>query len=90
MEDVQVVSDADVLIRMVRLGKVSVVLCSGLSGLGRSLPGLVQVLRDFVAHKVALIVLGRINTSSVSRKAFLDVLDSIAEFKHSAAVEVDP
>lgn len=86
-EDVQVVSDADVLMRMVRLGKVSVVLCSGFSGLGRSLPGLVQVLRDLVAHKIALIVPGRINTSSVSSKVFLDVLDSIAEFKHSAAVE---
>jgi hypothetical protein len=41
-ETVQVVSDADVLMRMVRLGKVSVVLCSGLSWLGRCLPGLVQ------------------------------------------------
>jgi DNA invertase Pin-like site-specific DNA recombinase len=86
-EDIQVVTDADMLMKLVRVGKVEIVLASNLNGLGRSVPGLVQVLRDFAAHKVALIVPGRINTSNVSSKVFLDVLDSIAEFKHSAAVE---
>ena len=55
--------------------------------LGRSLSHLMRVLKEFVAHKVALIVPGRINTSSVSSKVFLDVLDSVDECKHSAAVE---
>ena len=67
-----------------RAGKVEVVLCSGLNVLGRSLSHLMRVLKEFVAHKVALIVPGRINTSSVSSKVFLDVLDSVDEFKHSA------
>jgi DNA invertase Pin-like site-specific DNA recombinase len=47
-----------------------------------------RVLKEFVAHKVALIIPSAgINTSSVPSKVFLDALDSIAEFKHSVAVE---
>ena len=70
-ENVHVVTDLDALIRLVWAGKVEIVLSSHLNGLGRSLYQLVQVLRDFVA-KVALVVPGRINTSSVSSKVFLD------------------
>ena len=85
-EDIQVVSDADVLLRMVRLGKVEVVLASSLNGLGRSVSHLVELLRKFVTRKVTLIIPGRFNTS-VSPQVFLDTLDAISEFKHSAAVE---
>jgi DNA invertase Pin-like site-specific DNA recombinase len=47
-----------------------------------------RVLKEFVAHKVALIIPSAgINTSSVPTKVFLDALDSIAEFKRSVAVE---
>ena len=47
-----------------------------------------EVLREFVAHKVALIIPGAgIDTSKVPGKVFLDTLDAISEFKHSAAVE---
>jgi hypothetical protein len=43
----------------------------------------VQALREFVAHKVTLIVPGRgIDTSKVSSKVFLDTLDAVSEFKH--------
>jgi DNA invertase Pin-like site-specific DNA recombinase len=46
------------------------------------------VLRDFAAHKVALIIPSAgIDTSKVPGKVFLDTLDAISEFKHSAAVE---
>jgi DNA invertase Pin-like site-specific DNA recombinase len=86
-EDVQVVSDVDVLVRLVRSDKVDVVLCANFNGLGRSVSQLVQLLREFVAHKVTLIVPGAINTSSVSSKVFLDVLDSLAEFKASATTQ---
>ena len=87
-DDVQVVSDADVLIRAVRAGKVEIVLASTLNGMARSSLELVAMLKDFVVHKTVLIVPGRINTSSVSSKVFLDVLDSIAEFKRVATVAV--
>ena len=50
-------------------------------------PELVAVLRDLAAHKTVLIIPGRIDTSKLSSKAFLNVLDAIEEFKHSAAVE---
>jgi DNA invertase Pin-like site-specific DNA recombinase len=55
--------------------------------MARSSLELVAMLKDFVVHKTVLIVPGRINTSSVSSKVFLDVLDSIAEFKRVATVE---
>jgi DNA invertase Pin-like site-specific DNA recombinase len=87
-EDFRVVSDVDVLMRAVRAGKVEIVLCSTLNGMARSSLELVAMLKDFVVHKTVLIVPGRINTSSVSSKVFLDVLDSIAEFKRVATVEV--
>ena len=86
-EDFAVVSDADVLLRAIRVGKVEVVLASSLHGLGRSVPELVQMLREFTAHKTVLIVPGRFDTSKLSSKVFLDTLDAISEFKHSAAVE---
>jgi DNA invertase Pin-like site-specific DNA recombinase len=86
-DDVRVVSDVDVLMRAVRAGKVEIVLASSLNGMARSSLELVAMLKDFVVHKTVLIVPGRINTSSVSSKVFLDVLDSIAEFKRVATVE---
>ena len=86
-DDVRVVSDADVLMRLVRADRVGVVLANRLDGLARSVPGLAQVLREFVAHKTVLIIPGRIDTSKVSSKAFLNLLDAIEEFKHAAATE---
>jgi hypothetical protein len=44
------------LMRLVRAGKVQILLCASLSGLGRSVLELVAVLRGLVAHKVALII----------------------------------
>jgi DNA invertase Pin-like site-specific DNA recombinase len=75
-QDVQVIADTvsgskisrkglDQLMKAVRAGKVDVVLCYNLDRLGRSLSHLVQLLGEFAAHKVALIVPGQgINTSS--------------------------
>ena len=87
-DDSQVVRDLDVLMRLVRAGKVEILLCASLSGLGRSVPELVAVLRGLVAHKVALIVPSAgIDTSKVPGKVFTDTLDAISEFKHAVAVE---
>jgi DNA invertase Pin-like site-specific DNA recombinase len=85
-DGVRVLSDADVLLRAIRAGRVEVVLANSLSGMARSVPELVAVLREFVSRKVVLIIPGRINTS-VSPQVFLKTLDAISEFKHSAAVE---
>ena len=62
-------------------------LANSLSGMARSVPELVAVLREFVSRKVVLIIPGRINTSECHRKVFLKTLDAVEEFKHSAAVE---
>ena len=57
-------------------GKAEIVLAFSSNGLGRSLYQLVRVLRDFVAHKVALIIpAGGIDTSKVPGKVVLDTLD---------------
>ena len=82
----RVLSDADVLLRAVRAGRVEVVLANSLNGIGRSVPELVDMLREFVSRKVVLIIPGRINTSEAPQ-VFLETLDAISEFKHSAAVE---
>ena len=75
-EDVQVITDTisgaktsrkglDTLMKAVRAGRIDVVLCYNLDRLGRSLSHLVQLLGEFAAQKVALIVPGQsINTSS--------------------------
>ena len=78
---------ADALLRGVRSDRFEIVLASSLHGLGRSVPELMQMLREFIAHKTVLIVPGRFDTSKLSSKAFLDTLDAIEEFKHAATVE---
>jgi DNA invertase Pin-like site-specific DNA recombinase len=75
------------LMRLVRSDRVAVVLCANFNGLGRSVSQLMQMLREFVAHKVTLIIPGRINTSKVPSKVFLDMLDAIEEFKRAATAE---
>ena len=100
-QDVQVITDTtsgskisrkglDQLMKAVRAGEVDVVLCYNLDRLGRSLSHLVQVLGEFTAHKVALIVPGQgINTSSSNPASalLLNVLAAIAQFEHSIIVE---
>jgi DNA invertase Pin-like site-specific DNA recombinase len=75
-------------LRAVRDGKVEIVLASNLNGLARSSLELVELLREFVSRKIALIIPSQgIDTSKVPRKAFLGVLDAIEEFKRAATVE---
>ena len=70
-----VVTDLDELTPLVRAGKVKVVLALNLNELGHSVSPLVQVLRAFVTHDVALIVPSRgIDTSSVPGKVILGML----------------
>ena len=87
-EDIHVVKSREELLRAVASGRVEIVLCSSLNGLGRITLELVRVLTEFVTRKVTLIIPSAgIDTSKVPGKVFLDTLDAISEFKHSAAVE---
>jgi DNA invertase Pin-like site-specific DNA recombinase len=85
-DDVRVLKDAGELPRLVRLGRVEVVLANSLSGLARSVPEAAAMLREFISRKVVLIIPGRINTS-VSPEVFLKTLDAVEQLKHSATVE---
>jgi DNA invertase Pin-like site-specific DNA recombinase len=100
-KDVQVITDTisgaktsrkglDTLMKAVRAGKIDVVLCYNLDRLGRSLSHLVQLLGEFAAQKIALIVPGQgINTSSSNPASalLLNMLGAIAQFEHSIIVE---
>ena len=80
----------DQLMKAVRLGKVDVVVCFNLDRLGRSLSHLVQVLGEFAAHKVALVVPGQgINTSASNPagQLLVNMLCAIAQFEHAIIVE---
>ena len=61
-EDVRVFSNAGLLLRAVRSGKVEIILASSLNGLARSSLELVELLREFVSRKITLIVPGRAST----------------------------
>jgi len=86
-DEVRAISDASLLTRAVRAGKVDIVLCSKLDRLGRSIPELTQVIRDFAEWKITLIVPGQGVDASTPPEMILDVLEIIAEFKHSVAQE---
>jgi DNA invertase Pin-like site-specific DNA recombinase len=84
----QVVSNPDVLARLVRAGKVEIVLCSSLKRLGRNSSHFEEVLRDLVSRKVVLIIPAQgIDTSKVPGEVILRMLDSTAEFKRGIAGE---
>jgi DNA invertase Pin-like site-specific DNA recombinase len=85
-DGVRVVSDADVLLRAIRAGRVDVVLANSLSGMARSVPELVAALRELVSRGGALIIPDRINTAEAP-EVFLETLDCIEEFRHCVAQE---
>jgi DNA invertase Pin-like site-specific DNA recombinase len=86
-KDVAHVHNAEKLMRAVRAGKVKVVLASNLNGLAPDVSKLVDVLREFVDRKIGLIIPDRIDTSKMSRRAYLTLLDAIEEFQRSVASE---
>ena len=71
---------------LIRRGKVDVVVCFKLDRLGRSLSHLAQLIDEFSAHKVALVVPGQgIDTSqdNPAGKLQLHILCAMAEFERS-------
>jgi DNA invertase Pin-like site-specific DNA recombinase len=68
----------------VRRGKVDIVVCLKLDSLGRSLSHLAQIIDEFSAHKVALVVPAQgIDTSegNPAGKLQLHILCAVAEFE---------
>ena len=80
----------DRLMKAVRLGKVDVVLCFRLDRLGRSLSHLAQIIDEFIAHNVALIVPSQSIDTSASNPAArlqLQILCAVAEFEREVIRE---
>jgi putative DNA-invertase from lambdoid prophage Rac len=80
----------DRLMRAVRRGKVDVVVCFKLDRLGRSLSHLAQLIEEFVAHDVALVVPSQgIDTSGSNSAARLqlNILCAVAEFEREVIRE---
>jgi DNA invertase Pin-like site-specific DNA recombinase len=87
-EDIRAISDAAGILSAVRSGKVEIILAANLNGLAHSSFELVELLREFVRRKISLIIPSAgIDTSKAPRKAFLDVLDAIEEFKRASATQ---
>ena len=80
----------DRLMLAVRRGKVDVVVCFKLDRLGRSLAHLAQIIGDFAAHNVALVVPSQGIDTSASNPAArlqLNVLCAVAEFEREVIRE---
>ena len=87
-EGIRAISEPALLLSAVRSGRVEIILASKLNGLAHSSLELVELLREFVSRKIALIIPNQhIDSAKVPRKAFLGMLDAIEEFKHGAATE---
>jgi DNA invertase Pin-like site-specific DNA recombinase len=80
----------DRLMLAVRRGKVDVVVCFKLDRLGRSLAHLAQIIGEFAAHNVALVVPSQAIDTSASNSAArlqLNVLCAVAEFEREVIRE---
>jgi putative DNA-invertase from lambdoid prophage Rac len=80
----------DRLMQAVRRGKVDVVVCFKLDRLGRSLAHLAQIIGEFAAHNVALVVPSQGIDTSASNSAArlqLNVLCAVAEFEREVIRE---
>src|SRR5262245_44267591 len=80
----------DRLMLAVRRGKVDVVVCFKLDRLGRSLAHLAQIIGEFTAHNVALVVPSQGIDTSASNPAArlqLNVLCAVAEFEREVIRE---
>ena len=80
----------DRLMRAIRDGKVDVVVCFKLDRLGRSLAHLAQIIGEFAAHDVALVVPSQGIDTSASNSAArlqLNVLCAVAEFEREVIRE---
>ena len=85
--DVYATSNYGELMRTVRSGRVAAVLCSGLSGLGKSLPELARVLRELADRGVALVIPSLGIVDAASRQTLLNTMGCVLESKAAIAIE---
>jgi len=80
----------DRLMKLVRRGKVDVIVCYKLDRLGRSLPHLAQIISELDQHNVSLVATSQgidTNHDSPAGRLQMHVLIAVAEFERSLIVE---
>ena len=80
----------DLLMHLLRRGKVDVVACFKLDRLGRSLPHLAQIISELDQHKVAIVATSQgidTNHDSPAGRLQMHVLMAVAEFERTLIVE---
>jgi DNA invertase Pin-like site-specific DNA recombinase len=85
-EDVHVVTSLEELLRVVRSGRVEIVLCSRLERLAHSFRRLREVVAELVAHKTALIIPSQ-GVVNVPPEMILKMLDCVIDFRRCVARE---
>ena len=85
--DVYATSNYGELMRTVRSGRVAAVLCSGLSGLGKSLPELASVIRELSDRGAGLVIPSLGIVDAASRQTLLNTLACVLESKAAIATE---
>ena len=80
----------DRLMKLVRRGKVDVIVCYKLDRLGRSLPHLAQIISELDQHNISLVATSQgidTNQDSPAGRLQMHVLIAVAEFERSLIVE---
>jgi len=80
----------DRLMKLVRRGKVDVIVCYKLDRLGRSLPHLAQIISELDQHDISLVATSQgidTNQDSPAGRLQMHVLIAVAEFERSLIVE---
>jgi DNA invertase Pin-like site-specific DNA recombinase len=80
----------DQLMKLVRRGRVDVIVCYKLDRLGRSLPHLAQIISELDQHNVSIVATSQgidTNQDSPAGRLQMHVLMAVAEFERSLIVE---
>jgi DNA invertase Pin-like site-specific DNA recombinase len=80
----------DQLMKLVRRGRVDVIVCYKLDRLGRSLPHLAQIISELDQHNVSIVATSQgidTNQDSPAGRLQMHVLMTVAEFERSLIVE---
>ena len=85
--DVHATSNSGELMRIVRSGRVAVVLCSGLRGLGGSLSELGSVVRELSDRGAGLVIPSLGVVDAPGRQTLLSTMDCVLESKAAIASE---
>ena len=86
-EDIHIASDLAMVSRLVRAGRVQVLLCSSLRGLGESLSQLGSVVRELSDRGVGLCIPSLGIVDAASRQTLLNTMGCVLESKAAIASE---